>query len=328
VILLIIANILSSIQRAEALAALGYYFTSSSYQSLQNEINVLTEVSFDYYNVGKTGTVTGSAPAEGRQLASSNTNIKQFMVASNYAGRAFNRKVGHAILSNPTHRATAVSNLVSLAESGSYSGVNIDFENISSGDRSSYSVFIEELAQALHAKSLLLVISVPPKQADDPTDSWSGAYDYATLGQYVDIMQVMTYDENGPWNPRDPGPVAALDWVEACINYTMTVVPKSKISVGVPAYGYYWNMKTGKGGSFNYANTAKFLAGKEIYWDAASSSPFSKWTEPNGDKMVAWFENAESISLKGQFVKSIGVHGVSVWALGDDNTAFWQALLG
>ncbi|MEJ0047805.1 MAG: hypothetical protein WDN04_18055 [Rhodospirillales bacterium] len=81
-------------------------------------------------------------------------------------------------------------------------------------ERALYTAFVQRLATVLHAAGRTLVLSVPAKTADDPRDSWAGAYDFAALGGIADVLQVMTYDENGTWGP--PGPVSGLDWMSAC----------------------------------------------------------------------------------------------------------------
>ena len=62
-----------------------------------------------------------------------------------------------------------------------------------------------------------------------------------TLATYlVDVMQLMTYDENGSWG--EPGPSAGLDWVEQSVKYAASMVAPAKISFGIPAYGYDWDL--------------------------------------------------------------------------------------
>lgn len=82
------------------------------------------------------------------------------------------------------------------------------------------------VSRRLHSAGYLNVVSNPAELNDNRYDSWTGPFDFKALGEAVDIFQLMTYAENGPWGPA--GPVAALDWVEACVCFTVTVVLPAK----------------------------------------------------------------------------------------------------
>ena len=169
------------------------------------------------------------------------------------------------------------------------------------------------------------MISVPAKSEENVRDSWAGAFNYKALGQMVDTMQIMTYDQHGPWS--EPGPIAGLDWVQECINYAKTVIPAEKISIGIPAYVYEWNLSNGKGQEVPWRDLPERIGANPIKWDAASSSPYVELTE-SGMNYVLWFENKQSLRLKMDFARSSGVQGISVWALNDENAEFWEDLLG
>ena len=98
--------------------------------------------------------------------------------------------------------------------------------------------------------------------------------------------------------------------------------------MGVPAYGYVWNLNNKHTGyQVAWSDIPDLIAGKTVQWDNTSSSPYVQWTDSEGNH-EAWFENTQSIQLKGQYARSIpGLHGVSVWALGLENPSFWDALL-
>jgi spore germination protein YaaH len=178
----------------------------------------------------------------------------------------------------------------------------------------------------MRAAGYLTVVSVPAELQDDPTDPWAGAFDFKALGRDADILQLMTYDENGPWGP--PGPVAGLNWVEPCAQFAVSVVPASKISLGIPAYGYDWNLTKGTGVQVYWKNIPALIAkvGAVPQWDVASSSPYFSYTAANRASHVVWYENAESIPLKSALAVRYGLAGVSVFALGFEDLTFWEAV--
>lgn len=318
-LLLILPNSISSLE------ALSYYFEYESLVSMKTELNRLNFVSFDMFALnGVKGKIRGNYPNRAKKAMNGET--KGLLCVSNYARNNFQMKPAHILLHHQKSVHELIKNLVSEATNDGFIGVNVDFENLAKDDREKYSGFIHQLASELHANNLILVVSVPAMEQDSPKVGYLGAYDYQSLGQNVDILQVMTYDEYGPWEMK-PGPVAGLDWVEKCINYAKTVVPMSKISMGVPAYGYDWDLTARSATTVTWVQIPALIGTNTVNWDSQTSSPWFTYTDKNGHHHEVWFENAQSIQLKGNFARSAGIGGVSVWALGEEDQSFWNALL-
>ena len=66
--------------------------------------------------------------------------------------------------------------------------------------------------------------------------------------------------------------------------------------------------------------------GASPQWDAESSSPFFNYQASDGSSHVVWYEDAKSIPLKSALAASYKLAGVSVFALGYEDSSFWQAL--
>ncbi len=142
------------------------------------------------------------------------------------------------VVNDPARRAQHIADILALVNDNDYDGIDIDYESLNPTDRDAFSLFIEELALALHAEGKLLSIAVHAKT--DDAGAWSGAaaQDWTRLGAAVDSFKIMTYDyHNGA---SEAGPIAPLDWVDAVLSYAATVVPPEKTSMGVPVYGYNW----------------------------------------------------------------------------------------
>jgi spore germination protein YaaH len=309
---------------AAAPVALAYYTGPESNTSLKAEAGVLGIVAADRFSLAADGSLSGNLPPILFKLAAKH-KIGVLATVSNYAAHGFNAGIATAILTPGAAQNAALSNIAKLAAHG-YAGINLDFEAVPHKLRPQYTAFAQLLANTLHPAGQVVVLSVPAKTADDPNDSWAGAYDFAALGQIVDTLQVMTYDENGPWGP--PGPVAGLDWVSACVGYAESVVPAAKVSMGMPAYGYDWNLTKGGGATVNWTDIPALIAktGAVPQWDAGSSSPWFSYTADNGASHVVWYENAQSISLKAALAEQVAAASVSVWALGLDDPSYWQAV--
>ncbi|TXK84372.1 glycosyl hydrolase family 18 protein [Paenibacillus sp. N3.4] len=309
---------------------LGYYTPDqASDNSLATNYSYLTHMSTDTFNFNSQGNIVGTTPTSAISLAKSK-NITTYACISNFGTTDFDPVLAHTILTNTTVKNKAISNLVALVKNNGYKGVNFDFESVPKTDRTALSNFVRDLANSLRPSGYQTLISVPAKTVDDPNDDWAGAFDYASLGQNVDYVQVMTYDQNGPWS--SPGPVAGKDWMEQSLQFAVSTVPSAKVLMGLPAYGYDWNLTT------NNPNDGKQVAWKDISslisktkaspkWDAATSSPYFTYQASDKSNHVVWYENAQSITEKSGFYGKYHLGGISMWAMGLEDTSFWQALI-
>jgi spore germination protein YaaH len=282
------------------------------------------QLASDTYSVNGLGAVFGRTFTTDLAFARTK-NIATFATVSNYT-TDFIPAIAHSIITSTKHTQSVITASLGKLKLGHYRGLNVDFEGVPASDRSVFTAFIKTVSLKMHAAGYLVVVSVPAKSVDDPTDSWTGAFDFAALGQLIDVMQLMTYDEYGTWS--DPGPVAGLDWVTGAIRYTVSVVPSSKVSLGLPAYGYDWDL-TDPAANTQIAWTLipPLLArtGATPQWDASSSSPYFTYTAKGHDHVV-WYENAASLGEKTALVGAENLAGISVYSLGMEDASFWQAV--
>lgn len=314
-----------------AKTVLGYYNVyysgdKNSYQSLTSYGSYLTRISTMTYSVDLTGKVVGTTPTDAVSYANSN-HIDAFAAFTNQLnGGGFDQNLAHTILSDATIRQAAIDNIVATVKNNGFKGANVDFENMLAADRSLYSQFIGDLRAKLNANGYQLIVSVMAKTTDCITCSWSGTFDYTALGQAADYIQIMTYDQNGPWGT--PGPVAGADWVENVLKYAVSKIDSSKILMGLPAYGYDWNTtnSTGKAVPWKALPNLISTTGSTPKWDSVAQSPTFTYKASDGSDHTVWYENAESIKIKSNFANTYNLAGVSVWCLRLDDENFWKAV--
>jgi spore germination protein YaaH len=308
---------------AQGKISMGYYTGSqASFAAVKSFSSYINLVSADVYAVTADGSISGhddlGVAAYGRAHG-----LSTYACISNYNSSPLVNDFDAALAKAAivTHKEQLIPALVKLAQDGNYDGINIDFEGISSGaeietDRANFSVFIHELAGQLHGQGLKLIISVPAKTEDNTDDSWSYPFDLAALGQDADYLQVMTYDEHGPWS--EAGPVSGAD-------YTASVVDPAKLLIGLPAYGYNWS-EDGSARDFSWTAVPSLLAkpGVTTHWDETAQSPWASYSE-GGQTHTAWYEDVKSIQAKTALVSQYQLGGISVWALGKEDENFWQA---
>ncbi|MDI6710668.1 MAG: glycosyl hydrolase family 18 protein [Thermoanaerobacterales bacterium] len=291
----------------------------------------LTWVSVFSYRAGPDGELIAPPGAEEIVDAAWKRGVWPQMVVTNFDGGNFNTALGHALVTDPEKRARLIGNIQRTLDEKGFYGLNIDFENLPPADRYAYTAFIAEVAAAVRPSGHPLSIAVAPKASDRPGESWVGFVDYAALGRLVDRMIVMTYEWG--WIGGPPMPIAPLDKVREVLAYVTRFVPPEKVLMGVPLYGYDWQLpdtpwNTARG--LDNARAKKLAAryGARILWDQRAASPYFYYTDEWGFTHMVWFEDGWSVAAKYALVREFGLAGVSYWVLGNEFPDNWSVLDG
>ncbi|MFH2085464.1 MAG: glycoside hydrolase family 18 protein [bacterium] len=245
------------------------------------------------------------------------------------------------ILSSSASRAHTIETIrATLTESGA-TGVNIDFEPLGdtpSNVRDNFTLFIQELRTSLTSNvyqlTPMLSISIYPSAAARPR-----LWNLAGLTPHTDYFVVMTYDYTmpgsnsaGPNSPlRGSGDLFEHDIIKNIAEITK-LVPAQKLLLGIPFYGYEWDTVDSskyspveaKGSVASLEHIQKMLEDKtlELIWDRNSLTPYGIASD-SGHISQIYFENETSIRLKLEFVKSAGLGGIAIWALGYEGNLPW-----
>lgn len=303
------------------LAFTTYYYAGdkSSYDQMINNSSSINDIATNTYTTNGTGTLSGVVPKDQIQYAN-HSGIKPLAMITNN----FNSNIAKEALENPNNRQALIKNILNVLKTNNYKGVNIDFEGVYHYDRSYFITFMSELYDALHPEGYTVTTSVPAKANDNPTNSWSGAYDYAQIAKYSDQVIIMTYDEHSPDGPA--GPVAAINWVKGIVNYAVSVMPASKIILGVASYGYDWSSSGVKAYGIDAIYKLSETYGAQIKWDSTSETPYLNYKDKAGINHDLWFENSTSLSYKLDIVNSNNLAGIAIWRLGLENADYWSTI--
>ena len=258
----------------------------------------------------------------------------------------FNKKKFHDLAENTQARSRMNEALVRESKLHGYTGFQFDFEDVDYLDRDRLSSLVAESAQAMHTAGLQLTIATVPNAPGYPgkggyskwmfTD-WRGAYDLAALSKSVDLICLMTYDQNTRWTM--PGPVAGWQWTLENLDYALQYVPKEKLSLGIPLYGYHWYTnapttdKDGKehpnqAGDYISASDSVRLAtefGIKPQWDDFDRTAFFYFYR---DQMREWIFYTDRRTFKERYdlASSRGVQGFCSWVLGTEDPEIWNLL--
>ena len=108
--------------------------------------------------------------------------------------------------------------------------------------------------------------------------------------------------------------------VRAVMRYAVSTIPREKILMGIPNYGYDWKLPFERGTSVAVSlgnEGAVALAAKRhaaIQFDEKAASPwYNYWVGTT--EHVVWFEDVRSIQAKLALADEFGIKGVGYWNL-------------
>jgi spore germination protein YaaH len=234
------------------------------------------------------------------------------------------------MLNNPSVRDNHINEIIKLlTDHPEFAGVDVDYENMKATVKDAYSVFMEKLSEAIHAKGKILTTALATKVGPGTWDA-PQAQDYKRIGNAVDEMLLMTYDLH--WSTsKKPGPISAADWANDVITYAVTQVKDpNKIQMGIPLYGYDWvvNGKTAGVTSLDVENLIK-LYHPTINTEPDGGEKYFTYTA-GGANHTVYYQDASSITktLEAFDEYNMGTYigGVGVWRLGSEDSSLWLAL--
>jgi spore germination protein len=160
--------------------------------------------------------------------------------------------------------------------------------------------------------------AVAPKLSAAQTGLLYEAHDYPFHGATVDKVILMTYEWGYLSGP--PQAVAPLNQVKRVLDYAVSVIPRNKILMGIPNYGYDWVLPYVRGTKAttfsNVEAVARALRNKaDIKYDAAAQSPYFNYYDSQKRQHIAWFEDARSIVQKLNLVDEYKLAGISYWTI-------------
>lgn len=278
------------------------------------------------YSADAEGNLKGEVKADLLDFAKKN-KIKVMPLLTN---GSFSQKDGHSLLEDTSAQKKLIKSLIKEAKKYNYIGWQIDFEQMELSYRDEFSKFMERIYKEFQKKGLQLSVAViaqiSEKPEDYPKNLWQriiGVYDYARLAQVTDFISIMSYDD-----PNSLGPVAGRQWFEKVISFSLTKIPKEKISLGLGLYYWRWDdalmKRVGIGGNYNLENLKKDHKIKFNYNKDEQAPYFHFWEK--GKSYTGWYENAQSVGYKISLLKNNGLRGFSVWALGLEEPSVYSVM--
>lgn len=316
-------------KKLEVSAWLPCWFQSAAFESVKSNVAVFDEIRPFWYELGDDGEVIPSSASEFSAGEYSNQSICNYLTENNIKitpsiTNQYNMLKVKVMLSDPLTQKRHINNILTVVEKGNFQGIEINYENMSAGDKDAFTEFVKDLSIAMHKKGKTLTVTLHPKSATYSGCQGDRAQDWLRLSEFVDTVSIMCYDYSH--KSTKPGPVAPIWWVEDVISYAITIIPQEKIYLGIPNYGYDWS-----GGEAREVYYKDVIILKERYkvkqkWDKKHKAPFLKYIDKNGREHQIWFENKDSLLAKLGIAKKYNLKGISIWALGYEDPNMWRII--
>jgi spore germination protein YaaH len=255
------------------------------------------------------------------------------------------------LLAKPVSRKQVIDAIVATVASQNYDGIDLDFEGFAFIDPNTtwkttapnWVLFVKELSAALHTEKKILSITTP--YLFNPAEAQKGYYVYAwaQIAPFIDRLRIMTYD----YSTSRPGPIGPIAWTEKTVKYAISIMPASKVYLGLPGYGKDWVTKvegvcpsnlakiitpSAKAGTFLMRDAASIAAtygAVPTYNETFAEVTFSYKREYTGTtssglsttctaSRTAWHQNAQSYSVRAQLVAKYQLGGAAQWVIGQE----------
>jgi spore germination protein len=245
----------------------------------------------------------------------------------------------HKVLGNEASLKNHLTKIMELLEKYDFPGVDIDYEGKNITDKDLFTNFIQKLEKELQTANKKLSCTIEARTMDSPPADWDGvramsySNDIPTLAKSCDEIRVMAYDEvfqkygaKQTFRSEDTKPFvpnADTGWVEEVIQYMLKYIPKEKLALGVPTYGWEFQMKELPNG-FEYtryrsisfpdamglANSNNITPGR----NQGGELDFVYLAE-DGSEHIVNFSDAEAIGQKIELAKKYQLKGISIFKI-------------
>lgn len=334
-----------------------YYSMKTALPDVLNNIDLIKEVMPFWYTLKFDGKANAAVVTDLYAPANPSVPISEPLTAMRNAGLSIiptitdgtSKLVLAGLLKNSTSRTQVVSAIMNLVRTNNYDGIDIDFEGFAFVDGNStwtstapsWVAFIKELSIALRAEKKLLSVSTP--YVLNPNEAQKGyfVYAWAAIASSIDKLRIMTYD----YSVSKVGPMGPITWAERTVQYAVSVMPASKVFVGVPGYGRDWvtavtgvcpanvvnSVKPGAKAATFVMRDAVALAATygtvPRYDEKFGEMTFSYQKVYNGTtatglatsctaSRTAWYQDARGWALRAALVTKYRIGGITAWTFG------------
>lgn len=274
-----------------AFRVIGYFHGNLEKDAGKIDFRKITHLNVAFINPDAAGSF---APVNGLQALVEAAHARRVKVLASFGGGMAPAYFPDLIAA--ARRTAFIANLSKLMLDYQLDGIDVDLEGaLITAD---YAGFITDLARAIKPKGLLTAAVAT---------TYGEQYSLAALQQF-DFINVMSYDQTGPWKPENPGPHAPFAMATTDLIYWNTTkgIAKEKLSLGLPFYGYSFG--PAGAGSMEYRQIIQTYPGAENRDEVTMQ-----------DGGLLYYNGIPTIKMKTKLAL-VQTGGIMIWQLLQDTT--------
>lgn len=248
-----------------------------------------------------------------------------------------------SVLNSNTAQENLISDIMKQIKERDLDGVNVDFEYTGQPDavyQQEFTYFSKKLESQLKQQNpnTMLSLSILPISGQQ-----TGLYNFPQLAPMYDHFIGMSYDYYAQ-NSSVAGPAAPMNGftqgkyyfdVATTYDYFLKYLPKNKLLMGIPYYGWEWTVAKGStidsttlsSDTSSYAAIISYARYREdtdikqnqCQWDNASEETWCWFTDKTtGIDHQVWPMDNRAIQTRFDYTNSQNFGGVAIWTLGLD----------
>ena len=252
-----------------------------------------------------------------------------------------------SFLENPeTSAQNLVNEVAPVMTQYGFSDLNLDIEKVADASpeaRLKFTNFVAEVRKNLD-KNITVTVDISPvafvkdTNLDDP----------AAISQIADHIVLMGYDYHnqgsfvtGPISPQSGAGIVSEFDIESAITMAKTMMPATKLILGIPLYGYSWETIGSIPRSATIPASALTMSSRSIadflrsctnctttYDQTDQESHTIYKDDSTGTFHQIFYPDKVSTQVKVDYVKAQGLGGIALWALGYEDSIILQPLSG
>ncbi len=300
----------------DQMASSAVHSLSASKYSNLDEVNVISPTWFEFSD--EDGNLTNRASSSYVREAYSKGLLVWPLMSHSFLNSGWTRD----ILTSTAKRQHVIDQLIEFAQIYGFDGINIDIENVATDFSEDWVQFMRELYPQLSKLGLTVSVDIYIPSA------WSSHYKRDKIAEVVDYFMVMAYDQH--WSgSEEPGPVAAIPWVEEGIVLNLEEVPNNKLVLGIPFYNRIWAITdTGLetiAVSMSEVNSRVNNAGATPIFDALTQLNYAHYEYSNKSYHI-WIEDKDAVAKRVELMNKYDLAGYACWKLGLETNDVWNEL--
>lgn len=331
----------------------GYYPAWKSYEGYtpdKVDVSKLTHINYAFANIGEDYRIAMGYPDKDpanfemfKELKKINPDLKILISVGgwNWSGKFSD------MAATEENRAKFADSCVEFITKYGLDGVDLDWEypvgggleanSKSPDDKQNFTLLLRNIREKLDAQELkdnkkyLLTI------AAGASNYYIGNTEVDKFHNYLDFVNLMTYDINGPWDSYSDfnSPLYSSDnsfqyeiSIDSCVKAWLNAgLPADKLIMGIPFYGYKYDVsgtsedglrqKHIGGSALSYETIVKDYLSNPEYTKKFHEKSLVPWLY-NGKTFVS-YDDSQSVALKAEYIKEKNLGGAMVWELSQDS---------